>query len=426
MTAKNFIRILVVVAIIGAVIYLQSGKSKPVLTNALSNPEIPSSVAIDNSTKFAETSTVPISTSTPVFPKSKTTKKNPLLTAVLPPAPAPAPAAADRVATKEQLFPRVKEIVLPSGFINTTNNFRLAPIVGKKVILVDFWTYSCINCIRTQPYLNAWYEKYKSAGLEIVGMHTPEFDFEKIYDNVKAAVTRDHINYPVVLDNDQGTWSAYGNRFWPRRYLIDIDGYIVLDQIGEGGYEDLEIAIQKALAERASVLRVAQAIPTGVVHPQMGSDAQTGEVISPETYFGASRNRFLANGAIGVEGDAAFTATSSGAQLNKFSLDGTWHFAPEYAENRSAPARLIYRYRAKNVYFVASAATSTRITILRDGVPLSVALAGEDVQMKKGAASATIKDNRLYKLIKEGDTSEHTLEINIPTPGLRAFTFTFG
>ena len=121
---------------------------------------------------------------------------------------------------KAKEFPKAKEIVDPTGFINTPP-FKLSDIVGKKVILIDFWTYSCINCIRTLPYLKAWYQKYKDYGLEIVGVHTPEFDFEKDYGNVSQAVKKDGISYPVVLDSNYGTWNAYNNQYWPNEYLID-------------------------------------------------------------------------------------------------------------------------------------------------------------------------------------------------------------
>ena len=142
------------------------------------------------------------------------------------------------LAAKAKQYPKAKEFITPSGFINTPA-FKLSDIVGKKVVLIDFWTYSCINCQRTIPYLNAWYNKYKDYGLVIVGVHTPEFDFEKDQSNVAAAVQKAGITYPVVMDNDQGTWNAYGNQYWPREYLIDIDGYVVHDHIGEGGYAEI-------------------------------------------------------------------------------------------------------------------------------------------------------------------------------------------
>ena len=163
-------------------------------------------------------------------------------------------------AQKAGQYPRAVEIVNPSGFINTAP-MKLADIIGTKIIMIDFWTYSCINCQRTTPYLNAWYKKYKDAGLEIVSIHTPEFDFEKKYDNVLAAVKKFEIMYPVILDNDYGTWSAYGNRYWPHKYLIDIDGYIVYDHIGEGAYDETERVIQKLLQEK--MLRTGSATKIG-------------------------------------------------------------------------------------------------------------------------------------------------------------------
>jgi thiol-disulfide isomerase/thioredoxin len=161
----------------------------------------------------------------------------------------------DLLAAKAKKYPKAKELVDPSGFINTPA-LKLSDIVGKKVVLVDFWTYSCINCQRTIPYLNAWYQKYKDSGLVIVGVHTPEFDFEKDQSNVAAAVKKLGIQYPVVMDNNMGTWNAYGNQYWPHEYLIDVDGYVVDDHIGEGGYAATEKAIQAALTERNQVLGI--------------------------------------------------------------------------------------------------------------------------------------------------------------------------
>src|SRR3989344_6905350 len=140
---------------------------------------------------------------------------------------------------KAKQYVSAKEISTPDGFINT-DAISIANLIGKNVILIDFWTYSCINCQRTLPYLNAWYEKYADQGLEIIGIHTPEFDFEKEYANVEKAIEKFGIKYPVVLDNDYSTWQAYKNQYWPRKYLIDIDGFVVYDHIGEGGYDETE------------------------------------------------------------------------------------------------------------------------------------------------------------------------------------------
>ena len=171
-------------------------------------------------------------------------------------------AAADKAAGDQ---PAV-EIADPTGFINTSSTFTLSSLIGKKPILLDFWTYSCINCVRTIPYLDAWYQKYAGSGLEIVGIHTPEFDFEKNIANVQNAVTQYGIKYPVVLDSDQGTWNAYNNLYWPNEYLIDMAGYIVHEQVGEGNYSETEAAIQKVLQQRATILGLDPgAIPTGTI-----------------------------------------------------------------------------------------------------------------------------------------------------------------
>jgi len=187
---------------------------------------------------------------------------------------------------KEKIYEPAKEITTPDGFINT-EGITIGDLVGKQVILVDFWTYSCINCQRTLPHLNEWHEKYGDKGLTIIGVHTPEFEFEKEYANVLAAVEKFGVKYPVVLDNDYSTWTAYENRYWPRKYLIDIDGYIVYDHIGEGGYAETEQKIVDLLNERARVLGEG-----GIVMADgSAEDDDLSRVGSPEVYFGSSRLR---------------------------------------------------------------------------------------------------------------------------------------
>lgn len=317
---------------------------------------------------------------------------------------------------KASRFPRAQEIVAPAGFINTAGEpFTLSSRIGKKVILVDFWTYSCINCVRTQPYLNAWYEKYKDHGLEIVGIHTPEFAFEKERANVEEAVAKAGIEYPVVLDNDYGTWDAYKNRYWPAHYSIDINGLIVSRHIGEGGYEETEREIQKLLEERKEALGESGDIPGGIV--TVIPKEVTG---SPETYFGWSRNSLLGNGVAGKDGVQIFTRPAM-IVLNKLYLEGTWDIRSEFAENTS-PASIIFKYNAKEVYFVADADSPVTITILRDGAPVS-SERGADIAED---GTAQIHGARMYKLIREEQKSEHVLEIRIEQKGLKAFTFTFG
>lgn len=158
-----------------------------------------------------------------------------------------------RLAEKQKKFDAAREITTPNGFINT-DGITVSEFIGKKVILIDFWTYSCINCQRTIPYLNSWYEKYEKEGLIILGVHTPEFEFEKDYNNVVKAVEKFEIKYPVILDNDYSTWTSYKNRYWPRKYLIDIDGFIVYDHIGEGAYNETEEKIVELLSEKDKLL----------------------------------------------------------------------------------------------------------------------------------------------------------------------------
>lgn len=355
--------------------------------------------------------------------KNMTTTSNSKPAAVNPtPATGSAPVAATRLSLEEKRtkYQPGKELILPDGYINT-DKITLQSLVGKKVVLVDFWTYSCINCQRTLPYLNAWYDKYRDQGLEIIGVHTPEFEFERKYDNVQAAVEKFGIKYPVVLDSEYKTWTAYGNRYWPRKYLIDIDGFIVYDHIGEGSYDETERQIQKALAERALALK--QVAPQGgsLVSADVGKTATTPSAGSPETYFGSWRNENLGNGTPGTSGLQTFTLPSQ-FNLNQLYLGGSWNIMREYAQSGEGTTRIVFRYRARDVYFVASAEHSTKVQILRDGVPVSGAR-GEDVSAD---STTTIQQDRLYKLIHESAVGEHTLEIVIPSSGLRAFTFTFG
>jgi cytochrome c biogenesis protein CcdA/thiol-disulfide isomerase/thioredoxin len=310
---------------------------------------------------------------------------------------------------KDKKFDYVPELSSIDGYINTDGKeITLASLKGK-VVLLDIWTYSCINCQRTLPYLNDWYAKYHDQGLEIVGLHTPEFGFEKVQSNVEDAVKKFGIKYPVVLDNDYSTWRALGNQYWPRKYLVDIDGYIVYDHIGEGSYEETEKAIQKALQERANRMGTKVDIPTDTSKPKDVMDVDSGKVKSPETYFGFARNNLLANGKTGTTGEQILSVPLT-ISSNKLYLGGTWNMTAEYAENKSAGS-IVFAYEAKNVYITAGSADGVEIEIYKD-----------DVFVKK----VTIKNETLYQLIGDIDYGKHTLRIVIPKVGLQAFTFTFG
>lgn len=327
---------------------------------------------------------------------------------------------------KAKAYERAKEIVAPAGFLNTNNNepITISELIGKKVILLDIWTYSCINCQRTFPYLRAWYEKYSDEGLEIIGIHSPEFEFEKERENVAKAIERFGIKWPVVLDNDFGTWRAYKNRYWPRKYLIDIDGFVVYDHIGEGAYASTEMKIQELLKERAVQLDLdPDLISTGISEPQGVVTRSTSGRISPEIYFGALRNdRSLKNGIVGRLGSQHFESPAFTTD-NELYLDGDWDIREEFAKSETDNAKIIFRYQAKDVFMVLSADEPVRVKVLNDGEnPGDVA--GADVDED---GYMTVHEERLYKVIANKDNSEaHNLELIIEKPGLNAFTFTFG
>ncbi|MBU6501045.1 MAG: redoxin domain-containing protein [Patescibacteria group bacterium] len=404
---KNLALIIVVVLIIVSIWYIESTKARPGATDN-SNPS--QALNID-----AATSSIDVLASSG---KNSAVKPSLNISDI---------AAADKKAGYQPAI----EISNPTDFINASSSFLLKNLIGKKIILLDFWTYSCINCIRTLPYLNSWYQRYRDEGLEIVGIHTPEFDFEKRYDNVKAATEKFGIKYPVVLDSDYGTWTAYSNQYWPHEYLIDLAGYIVHDQIGEGNYGETETEIQKLLAERSRVLGVAQGemLTSTVSVPQSNI---SGGFLSPETYFGAARNQYLANGVQGTAGSQNLQVPQN-ISLNSLYLTGSWNFQNEYATNNAVGTKIIYKYNAARVYFVADAPKGATIEIFQDGQPVSAAAAGSDVHNGK----VTIQESRLYNIIDNrgncspngvcsDGSSEHTLEIIIDSPGLDAYTFTFG
>lgn len=309
------------------------------------------------------------------------------------------------VAAKELLYDPAIEISNPSGYLNR-EPFLLEDLIGEKVIMVDFWTYSCINCQRTLPYLNAWYDKYKDAGFEIVAMHAPEFEFEKDPNNVLAAMEQFGIEYPVVQDNDKSTWQGYQNRYWPRKYLIDIDGYIVYDHIGEGGYEETEMKIQELLAERADKLGQSFDVENSTVQV----DAKVSEAMTPEIYFGAARNSALGNGSPFAMGTLSFEAPET-LLANTLYLDGSWNIENEFAKNQSEGARILLNYEAKNIYMVASAKEAVEVTVLVDG---------------KEVKRFTVQADQLYDLVEHNKAEAHTLELIIQGTGLQAYTLTFG
>jgi len=276
-----------------------------------------------------------------------------------------------------------------------------------RVVLVDFWTYSCINCIRTLPYVTKWYDMYKDKGFVVVGVHTPEFAFEKEAANVSSAMERYGIHYPVAQDNAYDTWNAYRNQYWPAEYLVDKKGHIVYEHFGEGQYDTTETVIRALLGIEGSK------------EAASASAYDLNQIGSPEVYFGALRNEFFGSGKPYVEGKKTFRVPLNIAS-NTLYLTGKWQIAKEFAENLE-PASVVFRYRAKNVYLVASSAKAVTLSIHRDGQALPRDGWGRDASPD----GVRIKEERLYQLIQGSAYGEHMLEIAVPGAGLRAFTLTF-
>ncbi len=304
-------------------------------------------------------------------------------------------------------FAKYKEITRPDGYVNTNSMpITIGQYVGKKVILLDILTYSCINCQRTFPYLNDWYTKYEDKGLIIIGIHTPEFAFEHLQKNVEAAAKQFGLKFPLVLDNNYGTWNAYGNNYWPRKYLIDIDGYVVYDHIGEGNYDVTESKIVELLNERAKLLGE-PSVMLGA--NQMPETELGGFNQSPETYLGSERSEYAYSG-------------NGNLPKNRYSLTGDWDEKPEYAELSSDAGSIRYHFSASKVHLVASSAIPANAQIFLDGKLITVDQAGGDV--KNGLVQ--FNEARLYTLVdlKDGP-SEHVLEIKVMQKGLEAYAFTF-
>ena len=308
-------------------------------------------------------------------------------------------------AKKYKLAPELSSI---DGYINTDGKPITLKELRGKIVLLDIWTYSCINCQRTLPYVNAWYDKYKDQGLVIIGLHTPEFAFEKLQKNVEGAVQKFGIKYPVVLDNDFSTWNAYGNMYWPRKYLIDEDGYIVYDHIGEGAYDETEKEIQKALKARNDAMGASVVVPTTVATPDT-PNAVGGLVRSPEIYFGSARNTALANGKKQTAGSQTLTIPTT-TEENRLYLGGTWNLKSEYAES-TGESSVLFKFDSKDVYFVGGSEDGVDLEIYKDG---------------KLEKTVSVKAEQLYTLIDGEDYGKHTLEIKIKKGTLQAFTFTFG
>ncbi len=287
----------------------------------------------------------------------------------------------------------------------------LASLRGR-VVLVDFWTYTCINCIRTLPYLKAWDATYRDKGLTIVGVHTPEFAFEHDAGNVESAIERFGLRYPVAQDNEMGTWNAYGNQYWPADYLIDAKGHVRYAAAGEGDYSQTETAIRALLAEAGGSVG-GMSHPTHLVTPS--------EVATPETYLGTARAQGWREAPkSGVHDYGTSAPVELG--LNEFVFTGTWSIGAQPATAVSG-AGIDVEFEAKNVYLVlgSQGESPRKVRVLLDGKPIVARAAGADVR----GGAVTVRSQRLYSLVSLPADQRHRLSLRF-APGVTGYAFTFG
>lgn len=294
-----------------------------------------------------------------------------------------------------------------------------------KVVLVDFWTYTCINCIRNIPHIQAFYEKYQDNGLVVLGVHAPEFEFEKNKDNVAEYVKEYNIEYPVALDNEHATWRAFENRFWPAMYLIDVKGNIRYTHFGEGRYAESEAAIQELLLE-ANLLSLDKITEVKEPVPDVAFDS----IGTPEIYFGASRIKNFGNPIkdVKINQPHEFKEPKE-VEFNRFYLSGLWRITPEFAQLAKGEGKVFIRYKANKLNIVIDAVGDGEILakVKLDGEYLTKENRGEDIIFQEDVSFLRVQGARLYNFVDTKDEyGTHTLEFFIPSSDLKLFAFTFG
>ena len=315
---------------------------------------------------------------------------------------------------------KAPELIGIAHHLNTTPE-ELEEEIKDKVVLYDIWTYSCINCIRTIPYITAWDDKYAEQGLLIIGIHSPEFEFEKDVENVKMAVSKHGINYPVVMDNDMDTWKAFENNYWPRKYIADHEGYIRYDHIGEGDYQNTEKVIQQLLKERAAAIGIEMRSNSSLVDIE---EFEHSTFRTPELYFGYkfAQNRNQLGSDEGFQpGKTVSYSEPEKIDLHKFYMTGEWKNGADSMELISDTGSIKLLYNAKEVNIVTD--KDAELEIILDGNPLSSEYAGTDIVTGN---SLQVTEAGLYNIVNRENSSSHIMEINVKGDGFQIFTFTFG
>jgi len=317
---------------------------------------------------------------------------------------------------------RLPPLAGATGWLNS-QPLTAADLRGK-VVLVDFWTYTCINWLRSFPYVRAWAEKYKDQGLVAIGVHTPEFRFEKDVDNVRRAAKDMKVDFPIAMDNDYAIWRAFDNHYWPALYIIDAQGRIRHHQFGEGGYETSERIIKQLLGEAGSSGIGDQL--TAVEARGVEAEADWADLKSPENYLGYEQTEnFVSPGGAVVDKRRVYAAPAK-VKLNDWALSGDWTVKKDAVVLNKANGRIAYRFHARDLHLVmgpAARGASVRFRVLIDGQPPGAAH-GVDVDDQ---GNGTVSEQRLYQLIRQPNPiADRQFEIEFLDPGVEAFSFTFG
>jgi cytochrome c biogenesis protein CcdA/thiol-disulfide isomerase/thioredoxin len=312
-----------------------------------------------------------------------------------------------------------------SGAVGWLNSVPLdRNFLRGKVVVIDFWTYSCVNCLRALPYVEGWYTKYKDSGLVVIGVHTPEFAFEKERSNVEQAVRDLKITYPVAIDSDYKIWRAFDNEYWPAHYFVDGNGRIRHHHFGEGEYDESERVIQQLLKENGA--KSLSGGVTDVAGTGVEAAPDRGNVRSPETYVGYSRAAHFASAEPVAKDSAKTYSPLPRLSLNQWALGGNWTIGPESAILHAAPGKIVFRFHARDLHLVLGPSKSGKP--IRFVVKIDGTAPGDDHGSDIDVSGAgTVQGHRLYQLIRQkGAVEDRTFEIQFLDPGAQAFAFTFG
>jgi thiol-disulfide isomerase/thioredoxin len=326
---------------------------------------------------------------------------------------------------KPRRFPSEGEMPSLAGGTAWINSAPLTSAgLRGSVVLVEFWTYTCINWLRSHPYIRAWAEKYSDRGLVVIGVHTPEFPFEKEIENVRRAAQDMRIGYPIVVDSDYAIWRAFTNQYWPAFYFVDAQGRIRHHQFGEGEYERSEAVLQQLLGEAGSVDISQELVSVGGHGAEAAADWP--DLKTPENYVGYERTENFSSPGGAVPGKSRIYAAPARLTLNHWALSGGWTIERDTAELNEADGGIAYRFHARDLHLVMGSSSETRPVRFRvriDGAPPGTGH-GSDVDAE---GWGSVAEPRLYQLMRQsGAIADRTFEIEFSDPGVRAYAFTFG